>query len=539
MIAPVSFPTGAIDRTPRQLVTIGDDRVDPLTITAQHGLKQPIGTATITLRMPETPIENLRERWLNQTIEASTGYDEDGGVQRVFYGRVTKLNRAFDRNGFRLDVSASGWAALLDWESEKDIVFPGGTLLYEICRSLCEMRGLPIYGGQNIVYPNSDTDVALGGVEYVDDGTIVIPKRSSPLQWMVTTLGIFGYYACDRPDGLFRWGRVMGQPPYLPNATFQQGRNVFAMSRDDDLTQMVTWWDVDGASYTDGDGVPVEIRSFPDTVPYSPLLDPPGFVHRDFSNAVLVTSPLADAARNVAEINMAAPYEAETWTYAGAPGISPGDVAQLDSPLLELDEAKRWVMSTDHSSSSRGLRTTWTGWQGAGEALDPGDDSVEISVFTDPRHVGDETLSHYAHPSPQGKTISFDITVPDTYTAIVLSGWAHGVNSFLVEGKSSEETVSKIEVWQGETDKPVATATLPSMPENLNKHYPYDAVSPTVWQKYWTKFRIPVPGRLVAGPAKVKLISGKSSKYEWDDYEVRLLVLTLTGVGQPTYPGSS
>lgn len=533
----MTFATGIIDRTPRQIVTIDGDQVWPLTIETQHGLKRPKSTATITLPLPEIPLENLRDRWLNRTIEAMTGYDEDGGAQRVFYGRVTKLSRSFDRNGYRLQVSATGWASLLDFPSETDIVYPANTRLYDIIRSLCDVRGVPIAGGEMIVYPGSTTAVRLGGVDYVDDGKVVIPKRTSPLQWLVTTLGLFGYYCYDRPDGMFRWGRVMGRPPWLPLATYTQGDNVFSMSRDDDLSQMVTWWDVEGVSYTDGDGVPVKVRSFPASVPWSALLDPPGYVRQPLRGNVLVTVPLADAARNVAEINSAAPYEAESWRYAGAPGIAPGDVVQLGSSLLELDDTTRWVMSVDHSSSSRGLRTTCTGWQGAGEALDPGNDSVDIAVFTNPRHVGNETLSHYAHPAPQGTVISFDITVPDTYTAIVLSGWAHGVNSFLSEGKSSEETVSKIEVWQGATDKPVGTGVLPSMPENLNKRYPYGAASPSVWQKYWTKFRIPVPGRLEPGTATVKLISGKDSKKSYDDYEVRLLVVTLTGVGYPELPG--
>lgn len=113
----------------------------------------------------------------------------------------------------------------------------------------------------------------------------------------------------------------------------------------------------------------------------------------------------------------------------------------------------------------------------------------------------------------------------------MLTGWAHGVNSF---GSGTEETLSKIEVWQGATDKPVGSAVLPSMPENLNKRYPYGTAN---WQKYWTKFRLPVPGRLEAGTATVKLQSGKSSSSSWDDYEVRDLVLTVSGSGYPDLPG--
>lgn len=522
-----------IDLTPRQAVTIGTDNVDVLTVETQHGIKLPTGVCTVRMPLPEAPIDDLRERWLGQPIEVFTGYDEDGGARRRFSGKVSKLDRSFDRNGYRLEVRASGWSTMLDSHSETDIVFPGGTKLYDIVRSLCRERRVPMYGGSLITYPNSADDVRLGGVQWVDDGNVVIPKRTSPLRWLVDTLQLFGYYLYDRPDGMLWWDRVMGQPDRDPVYTFAQGDNVFMMSREDDLTQMVTWWDVEGASYTDGDGVQVKIRSFPETVPWSPLLDPLGYLRQPLSSSVLVTSPLADAARNVAEINTAAPYEAETWRYTGGPDVQPGDVVTLTSSLMELDTVDRWVTRVDHSSSIRGLRTTWGGWQGAGVALDPGSDSFDITVFTNPKHVGNEYLSHYAVPKPQGKTISFDVAVPDTYTAMILTGWAHGVNSFLSGKKGTETEVSKIEVWQGSEDRPVGTAVLPMMPENLNKRYPYGSGS---WQKYWTRFRIPVPGRLDPGTATVKLISGKDSKRSYDDYEVRSLKLTVTGSGTPVLP---
>lgn len=540
-VVPASLPTQVIDRSPRQMVTVAGEVVPAFSIEARHGIRQPKGTAMIRLPLPDIGLDELlevlRDRWMNQPVEAFSGYDEDGGAERVFSGRVTKLSRAFDKSGYRLDVHGIGWASLLDFPSETDIVFPPDSLLYDIVRALCELRGVPTYGGELITYPESSDPIQLGGVEYVDDGTVVIPKRTSPLQWLTSTLGLFGYYLCDRPDGMLWWGRVMGRPNKAPAAAFTQGINVFSMRRDDDLSKMVNWWDVEGASYTDADGIPVKIRSFPAWLAYEPWLDPPGYRRQPLRGEVLVTTELADAARNVAEIDSMAPEETESWTYLGSPGIQPGDVATLTSPLLELDEDDRWVTQIDHSSSTRGIRTTWTGWWSPGSSLPAGDDSVEIPVFTNPRHIGNEYLSHYAVPSPQGKTISFNITVPDTYTAIVLSGWAHGVNSFRVSGKSTEETVSKIEVWQGANDKPIGTGVLPSMPENLSKKYPYGSASPSVWQRYWTRFRIAVPGRLEAGTATVKLISGKSSKYSWDDYEVRLLVVTVTGNGAPSLPG--
>src|SRR4051812_42318237 len=118
----VGLPTMALDRTPRQIVTIAGDQVLALSIQTQHGVNRPKGTATVRMPLPEIDITGLALRWLNQPIEALTGYDEDGGAQRVFAGRVTKLARSFDASGFQLDVQATGWAALLDFPNEADIV---------------------------------------------------------------------------------------------------------------------------------------------------------------------------------------------------------------------------------------------------------------------------------------------------------------------------------------------------------------------------------------------------------------------------------
>lgn len=520
MSAAVSLPTGIQTRTPRQVVTIAGVPYPSFSVETQHGVKRPKGTATIQMPRPDASLADLRARWLNQPLEAMVGYDEDGGARRVFAGRITSLSRGFDRGGYRLEVRATGWAALLDWPSEEDIVFSPWTRLYDIARSLCAMRGLPMYGGELITYPDSTYEVLMGGVAQVDEGRVVIPKRTSPLQWLVNTLETFGYHAFDRPDGMFWWGRVLGQPTADPVQTFAQGWDVFQMDREDSLDGMVTWWDVEGASWTDADGVPVKLRSFPAEVPYSPYLDPPGYVRDALSSPALVTAELVDNARRVAEINTAAPYEEEAWRTPGTPGIQPGEVVALASSLLELADARRWVMTVDHTSSTRGIRTTWTGWQGAGTALPAGDDREEIVVFTGARHVGDEYLPQYEQPTPQGREIAFEVTIPETYTAIYLEGWVRGANSFLSGGPATDARVSTMEVWQG-GDKAVGTATLPSVPESTNERQP---------------FRLPVPGRLEPGVATVKILSGEDSAGGPDDLEIGDLRLVLTGVGAPVLP---
>ncbi len=534
-----SLLTRTIDRTPIQIVTIDGQPYNAYSVETQHALERIKGTARLRLPSPPASEIALRDRWLNKPIEVQIGYEETGGAYRVFFGRITRLHREIDANGYVVEINATGGAARLDFPEPTDLVFPGGSTLYNIIRSICELRGLTAYGGQLVLYPDGVTEVTLGGVEFVDNGDVIIPRHTSPLQWIANALRLFGYYCCDLPDGMFWWGRVTGIPSLAPSDVIREGENAFSLSRDDDLSRMVTWWDVEGASYTDADGIAVAVRSFPAVVPYEPKLDPPGWTRDTVRDPLLVTQALADAARNVAEINRAAPYEEERWVWLGAPNVYPGHVVELTSERLDLTAERRWAMSVDHSSSTRGIRSTFTGWAGAGAAMPAGDDALTISVFTDPRHIGDEYLSHYAHPSAQGKTITFDIVVPDTYTAMVLTGWAHGTNSYLSGGSVvTDGNVSKIEVWQG-GDKPAGSAALPAMPENLSKKYPYGTPLPADWQKYWTAFRLSVPGRLTPGPATVKLLSGKYGSGSYDDYEVRLLDLVVTGAGSPSLPGGA
>lgn len=521
MVVAASLPTGRISLTPRRIVMIDGVPYHALTAETQHAVDQPRGTATVRLVRPD--LTDLRDRWLNRPIEIQLGYDQYGGASRVFSGHVRGLTRGFDRRGFTLQIKALGWAARLDFPSEEDVVFPGGTRLYDIVRSLCARRGLPMFGGELITDVVTGAPIRLGGVEGVDEGNVIIPRRTSWLQWIVQKLDLFGYKAFDRPDGTFWWQLVAGQPTAASVDTFQQGRSLFLATREDTIDGMVTWWGVDGASWTDEDGIANKIRSFPAEVPPDPggFVTPPGYVRAPLSDSILVTQELADASRHAREISTMGPREWETARFVGKPALQPGNVATLTSPLLELDTARRWVMSVDHSANNEGIRTTWAGWTGVGAAQPAGDDAERIPIFTGYRHVGNEYLSYYGQPAPQGREITFEVEVPDTYTAFYIEGWIRGSNSYLLGGPTIDATVSKLEAWQGESDKPVGTATLPSVPESEGS---------------LQFFRLPLPGRLEPGTATIKAISGEDSGGGPDDFEGRDWTLVLTGRGYPVLP---
>ena len=260
-----------------------------------------------------------------------------------------------------------------------------------------------------------------------------------------------------------------------------------------------------------------------------------------------VSTGLADAVRNVHELNYSAPETVVTWHDEGRPDVQPGDVVHVTAPSIGID-ADLWVLSTQHTFTDEdGFSTTFTGWAGAGSALAAGNDCVNQLIFTDPVHIGDEYLSHYAVPSPSGRTISFDFTVEDNYTSLTAVCKAHGTNSYMLNGKNAESTVTRFEVWQfGEK---IGEGELPVLAENLAQAYPYDPAESVTFEDgstrdpigyyYWSDLVIPITGSVEPGTATFKIISGYDSRASlgpYDDCEFADVYLRQCGIGSPILP---
>lgn len=492
-----------------------------------HDVNRPIGTCTLVLAAPLPSHVTI-----NATVLVQAGYQ--GAVRTIFSGRIPSYGAAIDERGKTARVNAVGWASLLDYEDFADLRFSGPISLKRIFQSLCRRRNVPAYRAQE-VYTVDGAVVRLGGVEEVDSGDLVISRTTSPLSWLAQKAELFGYRVFDTPVGRVLLSRVSGLPDGDAAATYAEGVNAYRFESSLDTRPMVTYWEVFGAKYTDANGATVAIRSIPDEVPYSAELDPPGYRRDKKTDGALVNLQLAQAVRNVMETDYSTPAEITTWEVDGAPDRQPGDVVSVESDTCAAT-GLRWLTSITQSVQDRqGYYATMTGWSGAGEALPAGDDCIDVTVSTSTYHVGNESLSYYDDPSPDGLEVTISFTIPDEdYSSLTITADAHGANGFYVGSINEDSEASRFEVWQlpepseAASDdnklRKVGDGQLPIMEESS------DAVA-------WQEIVIPITGSVKAGAAELRLISGYDADVgDYDDFEVKNLVMVVCGVGEPDLP---
>lgn len=529
--APVTHGTHTILHA-RKVATIAGVPTDVLSYDVSTHVNQPIATGSVTLPLPLP--DHLRGEdgnVLNQPIHIQAGYTESS-LRTRFNGRIDADRMEINERERTATLHMRGWATLLDWEEEDDLVFSGPIALHEIVRSLCAWRGVPAYSVID-VNTHQGGPALLGGNPYVDEGNVIIPRRTSPLAWIDRKLRLYGYRIFDTPSGELRVRRISGEPIGASSATYTEGVNCYRIERTRDLKPMKTNWTIEGATYIDDDGVSIPVRSFPASVPADPLLTPPGYRSGRLTDNDIVTIPRAHTIRYVQEIDHARPYHELRWETWADQDRQPGEAVTLDVPTFDA-AGRYWLMGITERFDDGGFVDTMSAWVGGTTSFPSGDDLEEVNVGAGPWHVGDEYLSHYAVPSPQGTTITIPVTIPSDVTSIAIRGYGHGMNSYLIDGANTEATVSKIEVWQGGGERPVGSAELPVMPENLLQRLNYkDGL------KHWTAFRMPVPGRLEAGSAEIRLVAGEDSRASLapvDDFEARDIVLELRGHGRPALP---
>jgi hypothetical protein len=328
--------------------------------------------------------------------------------------------------------------------------------------------------------------------------------------------------------------------------TYEEGINVYRLSKRRSSDPMGTYVEVRGARYTDVAGGTLEIRSIADEVPYAAELDPPGYRQITISSQDIVTDEQAAGVRNVAEVDRSEVWEYVNWECAGRPDLQPGDVVQIEGPSHGLDTQSLWLMSIDQSVSDRGYVARMEGWYGAGQPLAAGNDCVTqtVTIAGDGvLHVGDETVSWYKDTTPDGTEVTIAIDIDhDDYSSLRLTGRVHGSNSYGVASTAS--TGSVIEVWQLEDPSLPESGSnemqrkgsmeLPTANEEYGKRRNYSSSN-----RYWQSFSLPMPGQLKIGAAELRLIAGDNVPDRKDDYEIKDLQLVTCGVGIPDLPGSA
>lgn len=515
----------------RLYVRIGGEAVTAWEATTRHDVDQEIGTCSVILAAPRPA-----SLAINAEIEIEAGYA--GATRRIFHGRIPNDHASIDNRGAMVRVTGQGWASYLREKSQADIELAGPISLKDAFRALCELRGVPTYLADDTTYVDGVTEIMLGGNSLVDGGDVVIPAGTSPLSWISRTAKLFGYRVFDSPDGAVRLARVSGLPNEASAFSVTEGVNALSFEHRRDIKPTITWWTVEGARYTAEDGGIVQIRSIPDSVPEMAELAPLGFAADIVSDSVLVTASLAEACRNVREVDNAAIWTGESWDMIGHPGLQPGDVVTLTSTTLGLSAATRWLTGITQSVSSRGYLASMESWAGAGSVLPAGTDSVSSAIGSGTYHMGNQTISRYRSPSPLGASVTIPITVTfSDYTSLRITGLAHGTNSY---GRRTASTGSKIEIHQlQDPDLPesgtnelrsVGSIELPTLDENTHLAYNYAATD-----DHWTAFSLPISGTLRTGAAEVRLIAGTNADGR-DDYEITDLMLVYAGVGIPDLP---
>lgn len=507
-------------------VFVGDQQTDCVAASCSHGVDQPIGTATLTLPLP-------LPAWIDLAVEVQVIAGYPGATATIFSGRVAADEGAIDERGMDATIRCEGWASLLAEPPAEDRAFDGPITLKELFRAFCAERGVPLYLADETTYPDGTTPLELGGNADIDAGQVIVKATQSPLQELTRWARLFGYRVFDTPAGPVRLRRVSGLPTADALLTIREGVNAYRFGRRTLLGRMVNVWEVTGARYTDADGEQVELSSVTSPLPDDPRLQPLGYVKDSISDQALVSQALADAARDVAELDRGEPEERETWECDLRPDLQPGDVVELVSTSLDVD-GNRWLMSIDQSVGEQGAYASMEAWAGGLDAIATSTDCTTLSLLgTEGRHVGDESIAWYKRPTPDGMSVALAFTAPDDVTSMTLSGKAHGCNSFFVGGGNSGSSGSRVEVWQGGVK--LASALLPVLDENFAARLDYTL------DANWTAFSVALPGSIAAGTAELRIVGGVNALATagpTDDFEVKDLTLTFCGVGTPETPGA-
>jgi hypothetical protein len=503
------------------------------TFRTSHSVNKPVATGSITIKAPK-PIHAE----IGATVTIHAGYD--GASLPIFSGRIPDYRGAFSSSGGEVTIELEGKGRRLFYGHDTWLGVQGPLRMFSWWRSLANYVGIANYWA-DATEDVDGFDLMLGDNPQINDGIALVDRRSSPGAEMARLARLFGYRHFETQTHI-RLQRVSGLPtkPVEELVKFEQGVNVREIRRDEHIDGIANYWDVYGAEYTAADGSEVAIRSLPAVITADPLYGPSGVAREEIRDSALTTWDLADASRNAHEVDYSEPSSIWSLETRGDPERTPGEQIALLSqdvgPQVVVTGSvvsfpvAAWLMSVDHDGGEGGWTTRMTGWTGAGTALPAGSDCTTITLLgSDGRHLGDETLSHYRRPQPDGTIVKLPFTVPDDYSTLTLLYEAHGTNSYMTD---TETNVSRFEIWQG-GERATDQGDLPFLPEYLEQKFDY---STNGNPRAWSPGVNALSGSLAAGAAELWIISGTDTGF--DDFEVKNVRLRLCGIGTPLIVGN-
>ena len=207
-------------RRPQMVVRIGGVVVPAYRANVRFGVKQPTGTASVTIGTPRPASLTIAA-----DLEIEMGYP--GALHRVFHGHIPDDETSIQERGKEIRIAGEGWASFLKDPDAFGTVFNDGIKLSDLMRSASLSRSVPTFKA-DYAYLLDGEEIVLGGNQFIDGGDVVIDDRTSPLQYLSRVASLFGYYVYDRPDGEFRMSLVSGIPdPQFdigsPSVTFSNG----------------------------------------------------------------------------------------------------------------------------------------------------------------------------------------------------------------------------------------------------------------------------------------------------------------------------
>lgn len=487
--------------------------------SGQHTVGE-TATGNLNLLLPRVP-----EVFYNSPVVVQAGYN--GMMDTIFSGFVPDWEDAIQNDGNRCNITLRGWSELLKKEERWDLTFQGPIALDAVFVSLCNRVKVPNF----IVHSSVDLNgmpIMLGGNTQHEEGKITFTAGTSLLSQFNRLAEPYGYFAFDIPTGHVVLTKMYGKPEDNPMITFVEGVSSFDRAQFIyDSSTLVNYWDVEGITYEEATGGQVPVRSRPASVDPHPGIPGDGFRYKHVNNNDLVRQDQADLARAILELNSSEPQKQAQVHSEAISGLYPCHAVRVISSVASTNELY-WVRSVDqtYDNENGGYSATYNLWAGAGEIQPALQERQTFTIQSSAVHLGDETLSHYAHPSPQGSSKQWKVTIPTRATTVNIRGWHHGTNSQVLNGAQTELEVSKWEMRSNpDAEQADSSDNMPVVDEELSSRRPYwDGLR--WWKPFGVSFR-----NVEAGDQWFRLVAGEKSGL--DDFEVSGVYLEIYGATEP------